>query len=144
MDAVNWNSVSVYTECEGGDLFVQSIDYWVHFFFQFRQVILGLAFNMLSALIDKHLHVLRVAEVDRLDLVVDWHCWALAIEVVCLLFKFNLILPVFTIQGNHEILEIMEYVVVLRHVLLVHVLVTGHILDLKVGLEEAVECFLLV
>ena len=71
MDAVNWNSVSVYTECEGGDLFVQSIDYRVHFFFQFRQVILGLAFNMLSALIDKHLHVLRVAEVDRLDLVVD-------------------------------------------------------------------------
>ena len=68
----------------------------------------------------------------------------MAIEVVCLLFKFNLILPVFTIQGNHEILEIMEYVVVLRHVLLVHVLVTGHILDLKVGLEEAVECFLLV
>ena len=99
---------------------------------------------MLSALIDKHLHVLRVAEVDRLDLVVDRHCWALAIEVVCLLFKFNLILPVFTIQGNHEILEIMEYVVVLRHVLLVHVLVTSHILDLKVGLKEAVECFLLV
>ena len=29
---------------------------------------------MLSALIDKHLHVLRVAEVDRLDLVVDRHC----------------------------------------------------------------------
>ena len=68
----------------------------------------------------------------------------MAIEVVCLLFKFNLILPVFTIQGNHEILEIMEYVVVLRHVLLVHVLVTSHILDLKVGLKEAVECFLLV
>jgi hypothetical protein len=68
----------------------------------------------------------------------------LAVEVAGLLFKFNLVLPVFTLQGDHEILEIVDYVVVNRHVLLVHVLFTSQVLDLKVGLQEAVQCFLLV
>lgn len=77
-------------------------------------------------------------------LIVDWHCGALAVEVVGLLFKFNLVLPVFSIQGYHEVLKIMKHVIVFWYVLLVYVLFAAEILNLKVGLEEAVECLLLV
>jgi len=61
-----------------------------------------------------------------------------------LLFKFNLVLPVFSIQGYHEVLKIMKHVIVFWYVLLVYVLFAAEILDLKVGLKEAVECLLLV
>lgn len=61
-----------------------------------------------------------------------------------MLFKFNLVLPVFSIQGYHEVLKIMKHVIVFWYVLLVDVLFAAEILDLEVGLEEAVECLLLV
>lgn len=61
-----------------------------------------------------------------------------------MLFEFNLVLPVFSIQGYHEVLKIMKHVIVFWYVLLVYVLFAAEILNLKVGLEEAVECLLLV
>lgn len=75
---------------------------------------------------------------NSFDLIIDWNCRALAVEVVGLLFKFNLVLPVSPVQSYHEVLKIMKHVVIFRYVLLIDVVFAAEILDLKMGLEEAV------